>query len=176
MSVIDVLTDKSWDMGLNVEKQGDFNSEKELLELLRECYPWKNVDKEKEKELLETLLTDEYIRVDSEYIDEIKIENKIVYVVYRDYTLLDMFDKIVYDTKKKNFLLAFSNSGWLFVDAAIDLATGTIGYFNTEENIFTPSKIIKDDDIEMLTNVIECTEITVDWEARVERKKEFLCE
>lgn len=151
MSAIDVLADKSWDMGLNVEKQGDFNSEKELLE---------------------GLLTDEYIRIDSEDIDEISVIDNSLYVFYRDYTVLDMFDKVIYDTNKKNFLLAFSNSGWLFVDAAIDLATGMIGYFNAEENIFDGVKIIKDDDIEMLTNVIECTEITVDWEARVERKKD----
>lgn len=168
MSVIDVLTEKSWNMGLNVEKQGDFDSEKELLELLKGCYPWE-MDKEREKELLEELLTNEYIWVDSEDIDEISIIDNSLYVFYRDYTVLDMFDKVVYDSDKKNFLLAFSNSGWLYVDAAIDLATGTIGYFNAEENIFTPKKIIKDDDIEMLTNVIECTEITVDWKAEVER-------
>lgn len=168
MSAIDVLTEKSWDMGLNVEKQGDFDSEKELLELLKGCYPWE-MDKECEKEILEGLLTDKYIRVDSEDIDEISIIGNSLYVVYRDYTVLDMFDKVIYDTDKKNFLLAFSNSGWLFVDAAIDLATGMIGYFNAEENIFDGVKIIKDDDIEMLTNVIEYTEITVDWEAKVKR-------
>ncbi len=175
MSAIDVLTEKSWDMGLNVEKQGDFDSEKELLELLKGCYPWE-MDKEREKELLEELLTNECIWVDSEDIDEISIIGNSLYAFYRDYTVLDMFDKVVYDTDKKNFLLAFSNSGWLYVDAAIDLATGTIGYFNAEENIFTPKKIIKDDDIEMLENIIEYEEITVDWEAKVERKKEFLCE
>lgn len=168
MSVIDVLTEKSWDMGLNVEKQGDFDSEKELLELLKGCYPWE-MDKEREKELLEELLTNEYIKVDSEDIDEISVIDNSLYVFYRDYTVLDMFDKVVYDSDKKNFLLAFSNSGWLYVDAAIDLATGTIGYFNAEENIFTPKKIIKDDDIEMLENIIEYEEITVDWEAEVKR-------
>lgn len=168
MSVIDVLTEKSWDMGLNVEKQGDFDSEKELLELLKGCYPWE-MDKERETELLEELLTNEYIRVDSEDIDEISVIDNSLYVFYRDYTVLDMFDKVVYDSDKKNFLLAFSNSGWLYVDAAIDLATGTIGYFNAEENIFTPKKIIKDDDIEMLENIIEYEEITVDWEAEVKR-------
>ena len=136
MSAIDVLADKSWDMGLNVEKQGSFNSEKELLELLKECYPW-NMDKEKEKELLEELLTNEYIRVDSEDIDEISIIDNSLYVVYRDYTVLDMFDKVVYDTDKKNFLLAFSNSGWLFIDAAIDLGTGMIGYFNERKYFYT---------------------------------------
>lgn len=168
MSVIDVLAEKSWDMGLNVEKQGDFDSENELLELLKGCYPW-SMDKECEKEILEGLLTNEYIRVDSEDIDEISIINNSLYAFYHDYTVLDMFDKVIYDTDKKNFLLAFSNSGWLFVDAAIDLSTGTIGYFNAEENIFTPKKIIKDDDIEMLENIIEYEEIEADWEAEVER-------
>lgn len=168
MSAIDVLTEKSWDMGLNVEKQGDFDSGKGLLELLKGCYPWE-MDKEREKELLEELLTNEYIKVDSEDIDEISIINNSLYAFYRDYTVLDMFDKFIYDTNKKNFLLAFSNSGWLYVDAAIDLATGTIGYFNAEENIFTPKKIIKDDDIEMLENIIEYEEIEADWEAEVDR-------
>lgn len=168
MSAIDVLTEKSWDMGLNVEKQGDFDSEKELLELLKGCYPW-SMDKECEKEILEGLLTNEYIRVDSEDIDEISIIDNSLYAFYRDYTVLDMFDKVIYDTDKKNFLLAFSNSGWLFVDAAIDLATGTIGYFNAQDNIFTPVKNIHEDDIEMLSNVIEEYEFTADWEAEVKR-------
>lgn len=139
----------------------------ELKEILEDIYPW---EVDNQDELANQLLDDGYLAIESEYIYEIQIvnENK-VYTIYRDIEIMEMFDKIVYDKKEKNYLLAFSNSGWLHVDAAIDLASGTIGYFNAQDNIYQAVKNIHEDDIEMLSNVIEDYEFTADWEAEVKR-------
>ncbi|MEY8736452.1 hypothetical protein AB9M75_04180 [Lactobacillus sp. AN1001] len=167
MNVIETLAEKSWDLGLNATCEGEFNNLSELKEILDGVYPWEVDDQD---ELVDQLLDDGYLAIESEYVYEIQIvnENK-VYTIYRDIEIMEMFDKIIYDKIKNNYLLGFSNSGWLHIDAAIDLASGMIGYFNAQENIFTPVKNISEDDIEMLRNVIEEYEFTVDWEAEVKR-------
>jgi len=167
MNAINTLAEKSWDLGLNATYEGEFNNLSELKEILDDVYPWEVDDQD---ELVDQLLDDGYLAIESEYVYDIQIVNdNKVYTIYRDIEIMEMFDKIVYDKKEKNYLLAFSNSGWLHVDAAIDLASGTIGYFNAQDNIFTPVKNIHEDDIEMLSNVIEDYEFTADWEAEVKR-------
>ncbi len=69
--------------------------------------------------------------------------------------LLNLHDKSYYDEQKNNFLLGFSNSGWLFIDAAIDLATGTIGYFNPVEKIYQAVRKINSDDVEMYKQILD---------------------
>ena len=58
--VIDVLLDRSWDMGLSFIDQGKFESREELEKLFDGVYPWE-VDDEEKSELIQELLEEGYI-------------------------------------------------------------------------------------------------------------------
>ena len=153
---IKVLKDRSDDMGINWECLGQFEDKKDLMKLLDEYYPWTLDDNEKLEET-NSLLKDGYIDLDAEEIDCFQIEdgNKL-YVRYQDFGFVEnLVDCFIYDKSTKNYLIGFSNTGWALVDGAIDLATGTIGYYNDQENSYTPVADLNEYDIEMLNNLMQ---------------------
>ncbi|WP_289760593.1 hypothetical protein [Lactobacillus taiwanensis] len=155
MSVINTLAERSWDLGVDTIFEGEFNSLTELKEIFESVYPWE-LNSQDEKELIEQLLENEYLTVESDDIYEIKIvDGNKLYTRLSVSELLNLHDKSYYDEQKNNFLLGFSNSGWLFIDAAIDLATGTIGYFNPVEKIYQAVRKINSDDVEMYKQILD---------------------
>lgn len=163
MSVIETLAERSMDLGIDTIFEGEFNNLTELKEIFESVYPWE-VNGQDEKELIEQLLENEYLTVESDDIYEIQIvDGNKVYTRLSVSELLNLHDKSYYDEQKNNFLLGFSNSGWLFIDAAIDLATGTIGYFNPVEKIYQAVKKLSCEDVKMYEQIlddyeeIECT-------------------
>ena len=92
--------------------------------------------------------------------EEVETENGIMYGILDD---LDTFDylteKMVVDTENNHYLL-FSNNGWLFLNSAISVESGTIGYFNYVDDSDTeceyqPITTISDNDIRLLTDTID---------------------
>ena len=153
---IKVLKDRSDDMGINWECLGQFEDKKELMRLLDEYYPWV-LDDDEVLEETNLLLEDGYIDLDADEIDCFQIEdgNKL-YVRYQDLDFVEnLVDCFIYDSRKNNYLLGFSNTGWAYIDGAIDLETGTIGYYNDQENIYTSVASLNEYDIEILSNVME---------------------
>ena len=67
-------------------------------------------------------------------------------------------------------MVGISAVGWLYIDGAIDLATGTVGYYNDNEDIYTPVGSLRDDDVEMLNEVIQDNEWSIDYECTVKRE------
>lgn len=136
---IKALQDRALDMGINSVLAGIFESEKELTELFVEWYPW-NLDENEQKENVEELIENGYVDVDSDEIDTIEIrDNNKLYVNYRTLDfILNLMGCLIYDTNKKDFLIGFSNTGWPRIDGAIDLAIGSVGYYNSIDDIYTP--------------------------------------
>ena len=92
--------------------------------------------------------------------EEVETENGIMYGVLDD---LDTFDylteKLVIDSDD-NYYLLFSNNGWLFLNSAINVKDGTIGYFNYVDDSDTeceyePVTTISSHDIRLLTDTID---------------------
>ena len=168
--VIGVILEKSWDMGICWGKAGSFETTKQLSELIEEWYPY-SVDEAELKELTEEFLDKKYIDVDGEEIELIQLvgENE-VYIKYRDDSVIDECDCLIYDKSKKNYLLGFSNTGWARIDGAIDLATGTVGYYNSIEDIYTPVGYLQDDDLDMLNGIIQDNDWSIDYECTVKRE------
>ena len=167
---IGVILEKSWDMGIVWYKVGSYETVAELSQLIEEWYPW-SVDEAELKELTEEFLENQYIDVDGEEIELIqRVGENQVYVKYRDYSAIDECDCLIYDKSKKNYLLGFSNTGWARIDGAIDLTTGTIGYYNSNEDIYTPVGNLRDEDVEMLSEVTQDNEWSIDYECTVKRE------
>ena len=173
--VIDELLDRSWDMGLSFIDQGKFESREELGDLFDEVYPW-NVDDEEKSELVQELLDEGYIEPspDDDEIDCLQIVDDHLYAHYRDIEVMESFQCLIYDKGEKNFLLGFSAFGWLYIDGAIDLATGTVGYYNDNEDIYTPVGSLRDEDVEMLNEVIQDNEWSIDYECTVKRENKVV--
>ena len=171
--VIGTLLDRSWDMGLNFIDQGEFETPQELTKLLDLAYPWV-LDNEEKQELTQRLLDDGYIELDSEDIDCLQVEGKHLYAHYRDIEVMDLCDCLIYDQGKKNFLIGFSAFGWLYIDGAIDLATGTVGYYNDNEDIYTPVGNLRDEDVEMLNEVIQDNDWSIDYKCTVKRENKVV--
>lgn len=167
--VIDVLLDRSWDMGLSFIDQGKFESREELTKLLDLVYPWV-LDAEDKQELTQQILENGYIEPDFEDIDCLQIEGSHLYAHYQDIDVMNICDCLIYDKSKKNFLIGFSAFGWLYIDGAIDLATGTIGYYNDNEDVYTPVGNLRDEDVEMLSEVIQDKDWSIDYKCTVKRE------
>lgn len=169
--VIDVLLDRSWDMGLSFIDQGKFESREELENLFDGVYPW-DVDDEEKSELVQELLDEGYIEPspDADEIDCLQIVDDHLYAHYRDIEAMESFQCLIYDKSKKNYLLGFSNTGWARIDGAIDLTTGTIGYYNSNEDIYTPVGYLHDDDLDMLNGIIQDFDLSIDYECTVKRE------
>ena len=95
-----------------------------------------------------------------EYYEETQTENGVLYGILDD---LDTFDylteKLVVDSND-NYYLLFSNNGWLFLNSAINVKDGTIGYFNYVDDSDTeceyqPVTTISSHDIRLLTDTID---------------------
>lgn len=95
-----------------------------------------------------------------EYYSDTQTENGVLYGILDD---LDTFDylteKMVVDSDD-NYYLLFSNNGWLFLNSAINVKDGTIGYFNyiddsDTECEYEPVTTISDNDIRLLTDTID---------------------
>ena len=95
-----------------------------------------------------------------EYYSDTQTENGVLYGILDD---LDTFDylteKMVVDTENNHYLL-FSNNGWLFLNSAISVESGTIGYFtyiddSDTECEYEPVTTISDNDIRLLTDTID---------------------
>ena len=173
--VIDVLLDRSWDMGLSFIDQGKFESREELEKLFDGVYPWE-VDDEEKSELIQELLEEGYIEPspDADEIDCLQIVDDHLYAHYRDIEAMDLCDCLIYDKGEKNFLLGFSAFGWLYIDGAIDLATGTVGYYNSIEDIYTPVGYLHDDDLDMLNGIIQDFDLSIDYECSVKRENKVV--
>lgn len=171
--VIEVLLNRSWDMGLNFIDQGEFESHEELTKLLDLAYPWVLEDEEKQ-ELTQEILEKGYIEPDAEDIDCLQIEGKHLYAHYRDVEVMESCQSLIYDKGEKNFLIGFSAFGWLYIDGAIDLATGTVGYYNDNEDIYTPVGNLRDEDVEMLNEVIQDNDWSIDYECTVKRENKVV--
>lgn len=105
----------------------------------------------------------DFIPIDFDEVEdyeETQTENGALYGILDD---LDTFDylteKMVVDTENNHYLL-FSNNGWLFLNSAISVESGTIGYFtyvedNETECEYQPITTISDNDIRLLTDTID---------------------
>lgn len=173
--VIDELLDRSWDMGLSFIDQGKFESREELGDLFDEVYPW-DVDDEEKSELIQELLDEGYIEPspDADEIDCLQIVDDHLYAHYRDIEVMDECDCLIYDKGEKNFLLGFSAFGWAYIDGAIDLTTGTIGYYNSNEDVYTPVGNLRDEDVEMLNEVVQDNDWSIDYECTVKRENKVV--
>lgn len=105
----------------------------------------------------------DFIAIDldeAEDYSDTQTENGVLYGILDD---LDTFDylteKMVVDSDD-NYYLLFSNNGWLFLNSAINVKDGTIGYFNyiddsDTECEYEPVTTISSHDIELLTDTID---------------------
>lgn len=105
----------------------------------------------------------DFIAIDIDEVEDYtdtQTENGILYGILDD---LDTFDylteKLVVDSDD-NYYLLFSNNGWLFLNSAINVKDGTIGYFNyiddsDTECEYQPVTTISSHDIELLTDTID---------------------
>ena len=105
----------------------------------------------------------DFIAIDLDEVEdyeETQTENGVLYGILDD---LDTFDylteKLVVDSND-NYYLLFSNNGWLFLNSAINVKDGTIGYFNYVDDSDTeceyqPVTTISSHDIRLLTDTID---------------------
>ena len=154
--VMKTLIDRSNDMGISWECLGRFDSKKELMDLLNENHPWE-LEHEELLDDTDLLLNDDYIELDDECIELFQIvDGNKLYVKYQDVDFVgSLMERLIYDTNKQNYLLGFSNTGWLRIDGAIDLETGTVGYYNDRENAYTPVGTLNDNDVEMMSELMD---------------------
>lgn len=162
---IKVLKDRSFDMGINWNKVGEFSNFDELISLLVEAYPFEEIDWDDVYEFLDQ----EYIEIDDEDIDCVQIVDNAVYKHYRDIRVLDYCDCLIHDTKTDDYLWGFSNSGWLRIDGAIDLETMTVGYFNSNNGEYRPVFSLADYDVELIENAMDNYDLEANCEYEVKR-------
>ena len=105
----------------------------------------------------------DFIPIDLDEVEDYsdtQTENGVLYGILDD---LDTFDylteKLVIDSDD-NYYLLFSNNGWLFLNSAINVKDGTIGYFNyiddsDTECEYEPVTTISDNDIRLPTDTID---------------------
>ena len=158
--VAKVLYDRANLLGLHMIDEGTFATRKELKSTLDNFTDYTLDDDD-----IQTLLDQNYLVVDWEDINEIDIRTinheKHVFAYLQDFSVIDGFTPI-YDKTHQSWLLGFSNKGWLDIDSAIDLYTGTIGNFNSETFTYRPIKYLPSDTIEFLAET--CDEYFFDEE------------
>ena len=164
---IKVLKDRSFDMGINWNKVGEFSNFDELISLLVEAYPFEEIDWDDVYEFLDQ----EYIEMDDEDIDCVQIVDNAVYKHYRDIRVLDYCDCLIHDTKTDDYLFGFSNNGWARIDAAIDLYTMTVGHFKSINGEYRAVYELPDYDSQLIYNVMLSigSELDTDCEYEVKR-------
>ncbi|AIZ94747.1 hypothetical protein LfeInf_121 [Lactobacillus phage LfeInf] len=167
---IDTLLKRSWDMGLDFIDEGKFESNKELGALFDSVYPWEIDDKEK-AELVQELLDNGYIEPspDDEEIDSLQIVDNHLYTHYRDLTMMDICNYLIYDKCRKDYLLGFDAFGSYEITGAIDLATGSIGYYNSEYDVYTQVGTLWENDVTKLERVVNDYDFSIDCTCKVAR-------
>lgn len=167
---IDTLLKRSWDMGLNFIDEGQFNNQEELGKLFDSVYPWEIDDKEK-AELVQKLLDNGYIEpsLDDDEIDCLQIEDNHLYTHYRDFMMMDICNYLIYDKTREDYLLGFDAFGSYEITGAIDLATGSIGYYNSEYDVYTQVGTLRDDDVAELEQLVNDYDFSIDCTCKVAR-------
>lgn len=167
---IDTLLKRSWDMGLDFVDEGKFESKKELGSLLDSVYPWEIDDKEK-AELVQELLDNGYIEPspDDDEIDCLQIVNNHLYTHYRDFMMMDICNYLIFDEGRGDYLLGFAAFGNGETTGAIDLATGSIGYYDSVYDVYTQVGTLCDDDIDKLEGLFIDYDFSTDLVCKVAR-------
>lgn len=167
---IDVLLKRSWDLGLDFIDEGKFESKKELGALFDSVYPWEIDDNEK-AELVQELLDNGYIEPspDDEEIDCLQIVDDHLYTHYRDFMMMDICSYLIYDKCREDYLLGFDAFGSYETTGAIDLATGTIGYYNSEYDVYTQVGTLRYDDVAELEQLVNDYDFSIDRTCKVAR-------
>ncbi len=170
--VIDVILNRSWDMGLNFIDQGKFESREELEDLFDGVYPW-DVDDDEKSELIQELLDKGYIEPspDADEVDCLQIVDDHLYAHYRDIELMGLCNCLIYDKGQDTYLLGFMAFDMGAITGAIDLATGTVGYYNSNNDTYTPVGHLRDEDVDTLNEVVE-EDWTIDYTCTVNRASE----
>ena len=148
-----VLYDRAWSLGLSMIDEGTFQTKKELKSVLDSFTEFDLDDDE-----IQTLLDEGYIVLDGDDIDEIDIRTikneKHVIACLNGASVISDYNPI-YDPVHKTWLLGFSNTGWLDIDGAIDIYTGTIGSFNSETLTYYPIAYLPSDTVETLEQLTD---------------------
>ena len=167
---IDTLLKRSWDRGLDFVDEGKFESNKELRSLFDSVYPWEIDDKEK-AELVQELLDNGYIEPspDDEEIDCLQIVDDHLYTHYRDFMVMDICNYLIYDKCRMDYLLGFDAFRSYEINGAIDLATGTIGYYDSVYDVYTQVGNLCDDDVAKLEEVMIDYDFSIDRTCKVAR-------
>lgn len=165
---IDVLLKRSWDMGLDFVDEGKFASKKELGALFDSVFPLDVDDKEK-AELVQELLDNGYIDLEGEEIDSLQIEDDHLYTHYRELALMDICDCLIYDKTQEDYLLGFAAFGNGEITGAIDLATGTIGYYDSVYDVYTQVGTLWENDVAELGRVVNDYDFSIDRTCKVAR-------
>lgn len=161
-----VLQERTKDMGINFVKAGEFNNFEEFVHLYDEWYPWEETSWEDVEELLEY----GYLEMDSEEIEELSVVDNSLYVHYRDIqAFADWCECLIFDKNSNDYLLGFSNTGWARIDAAIDLATQSVGYFNPDNGEYRKVFELSDTDEALLNQAMYGIELDTDCEYQVKR-------
>lgn len=164
--VMSVLEERSNDMGLAFIKLGKFSSLEELISLVTDqlIVDWDDVYTLLDQGYLENEWDDDF--------DELQIEDgNVLYAHMRDLAVYDSIcDCLIQDDSTDSKLLGFSNTGWLDIDAAVDLFTGTVGYFNSETGEYREVFALQDDDATLLNDIIFNNELDVQSHYNVTRK------
>ena len=164
--VMNVLEDRDNDMGLAFIKLGKFSSLEELISLVTDqlIVDWDDVYTLLDQGYLENEWDDDF--------DELQIEDgNVLYAHMRDLAVYDsVCDYLIQDDNTNYKLLGFSNTGWLDIDAAVDLFTGTVGYFNSKTGEYKEMFALQDDDATLLNDIIFNNELDVQSHYNVTRK------
>lgn len=151
--VAKVLYDRAWFLGLSMIDEGTFQTKRELKSVLDSFTEFYLDDDE-----IQTLLDDGYIVLDGEDIDEIDFQTikneKHVIACLNGASVISDYNPI-YDPVHETWLLGFSNNGWLDIDGAIDIYTGTIGSFNSETLTYYPIAYLPSDTVETLEQLTD---------------------
>lgn len=151
--VAKVLYDRANFLGLSMIDEGTFQTKNELKSVLDTF-----TDFELDNDEIQTLLSQGYIMLSWENIDEIDIRTinheKHVVACLNGFGVIGDFTPI-YDSIHETWLLGFSNHGWLDIDGAIDIYTGTIGDFNSQTLTYYPIAHLPNDTVEMLEQLTQ---------------------
>ena len=151
--VAKVLYDRANFLGLSMIDEGTFQTKNELKSVLDTF-----TDFELDDDEVQTLLDEGYIVLDGEDINEIDIRiinhEKHVIACLNGASVISDYNPI-YDQSHETWLLGFSNHGWLDIDGAIDIYTGTIGDFNSQTLTYYPIAHLPNDTVEMLEQLTQ---------------------
>lgn len=160
------LQERTKDMGINCVKAGEFKNLEEFVDLYDEWYPWEETSWEDVEQLLEY----GYLDIDGDEISELSVVDNAIYVRYQDISVFGGWCKcLIYDKNSNDYLLGFSNTGWARIDAAIDLATQSVGYFNSDNGEYRKVFELSDEDEALLNQVMYGIELDTDCEYQIKR-------